>query len=79
MRRCKYTDQMIVLGVHIGASLQGQSNEIFFTPVFSIIRLILVPVDMSGSDFEYHRIFVESFVLEIQIDSLLPAISDSGE
>jgi hypothetical protein len=45
--------------------LKGTVQRDFFTPVFFIIRILLVPLDMPRSDFEFVRIFVEIFVFEI--------------
>ncbi len=42
-----------------------QCHEIFFTQVFSIKQLILVPLDMPRSDFEFFGIFAELFIFVI--------------
>ncbi len=44
---------------------KGTVQRDFLTPFFFIIRLLLVPLDMPRSDFEFFRIFVEIFVFEI--------------
>ncbi len=49
----------------LATTFKGTVQRDFFTPVFFIIRLLLVPLDMPRSDFEFVRIFVEIFVFEI--------------
>jgi hypothetical protein len=52
-------------------NIRGTVQRDFLTPVFFIIRLLLVPLDMPRSDFEFFRNFVEIFVFEIDSPLLM--------
>ncbi len=45
--------------------IKGTVQRDFSTPVFFTKRLVLVPIDMPKSNFEFCQIFVELFVLKI--------------